>query len=104
MCFPITCTADTCTIFLINEFSSEYLHKRENDTLRNTYPTFGSTLSVSVARGSGTNAMEGSGHGGSISKYEQIAACKFLEVKKMCYESCPISSQSNNERNTFLIN
>lgn len=42
------------------------------------YLTLGSILSTSVAIGSETNAIEGKGQGASISRYEQIAACKFL--------------------------
>lgn len=43
-----------------------------------SYFVFGSTLSDSLASGFETNAIDGSFNGASISKYEQIAACKFL--------------------------
>lgn len=45
-----------------------------------TYRVLGSTFSDSVAEPD-INAIDGSLYGASTSKYEHIAACKFLQVK-----------------------
>lgn len=45
-----------------------------------TYGIFGSTLSHSLAFGSYANAIDGSLLGFSISRYEHIAACRFLGI------------------------